>query len=165
MDKQQWSSYQTFGDLLRFLRQRERLSQRDLAAADTLLPADIKVDKIDLVERAQTEWHFLVLSHKLDMQYHSELNDMKERIVKLEAYDQNIWDELKGFWDKVREQVTNRNLMREQQVAAKSATEAGREYLSRSEIREQMRRTLDCLANLHPRQARHQVLPAIDGLW
>ena len=88
--------------------------ERDLAAADTLLPADIKVDKIDLVERAQTEWHFLVLSHKLDMQYHSELNDMKERIVKLEAYDQNIWDELKGFWDKVREQVTSRNLMREQ---------------------------------------------------
>ena len=89
-------------------------TQRDLAAADSLLPDDIKVDKIDLVERAQTEWHFLVLSHKLDMQYHSELNDMKERIAKLEAYDQNIWDELKTFWDKVREQVTSRNLMREQ---------------------------------------------------
>ncbi len=88
--------------------------ERDLAAADTLLPDDIKVDKLDLVQRAQTEWHFLVLSHKLNMLYQSELDAMRDRISKLENYDQGIWDELKGFWDKVREQVTSRNLMREQ---------------------------------------------------
>lgn len=33
MNNPQWQSYSTFGDLLRFLRQRERLSQRDLAIA------------------------------------------------------------------------------------------------------------------------------------
>ncbi len=88
--------------------------ERDLAAADTLLPDDIKVDKLDLVQRAQTEWHFLVLSHKLNMLYQSELDAMRDRISKLENYDQGIWDELKAFWDKVREQVTSRNLMREQ---------------------------------------------------
>ena len=88
--------------------------ERDLAAADTILPDDIKVDKLDLVQRAQTEWHFLVLSHKLNMLYQSELDAMRDRISKLENYDQGIWDELKNFWDKVREQVTSRNLMREQ---------------------------------------------------
>ncbi len=88
--------------------------ERDLAAADTLLPDDIKVDKLDLVQRAQTEWHFLVLSHKLNMLYQSELDAMRDRISKLESYDQGIWDELKTFWDKVREQVASRNLMREQ---------------------------------------------------
>jgi hypothetical protein len=86
--------------------------ERDLTGS--ILPDDLKVDKIDLVQRAQTEWHFLVLSHKLDAAYHSELAEMKDRIAKLENYDQNIWDELKGFWDKVRDQVSNRNLMREQ---------------------------------------------------
>ena len=33
MNNLQWQAYSTFGDLLRFLRQRERMSQRDLAAA------------------------------------------------------------------------------------------------------------------------------------
>ena len=86
--------------------------ERDLTGS--ILPDDLKVDKIDLVQRAQTEWHFLVLSHKLDALYHSELDAMKDRIAKLENYDQNLWDELKGFWDKVRNQVNDRNLMREQ---------------------------------------------------
>jgi hypothetical protein len=86
--------------------------ERDLTGS--ILPDDLKVDKIDLVQRAQTEWHFLVLSHKLDALYHSELDAMKDRIAKLENYDQNLWDELKAFWDKVRNQVNDRNLMREQ---------------------------------------------------
>jgi uncharacterized phage infection (PIP) family protein YhgE len=86
----------------------------DLTASDSLLPNNIKVDKLDIVERAQTEWHFLVLSHKLHAAYRAELADITDRVGQLTDYSQAFWDELKGFWDKVRSQVAERNLLREQ---------------------------------------------------
>ena len=96
-------------------------TERNLTAANGLVPDDIKIDKPDLVQRAQTEWHFLVLSHKLNELYQSELNDMRDRVAKLTAYDQALWDELKNYWEKVREQVSNRNLLREQADSLRDA--------------------------------------------
>lgn len=88
-------------------------SERELTVSDDLLPEELKVERTDVVQRAQTEWHFMVLSTKLNDAYHSELDELKDRVEKLESYDNNVWDELKGFWDKVQTQVRDRNLLRE----------------------------------------------------
>lgn len=88
-------------------------SERELTVSDDLLPEELKVERTDVVQRAQTEWHFMVLSTKLNDAYHSELDELKDRVEKLESYDSNVWDELKGFWDKVQTQVRDRNLLRE----------------------------------------------------
>jgi hypothetical protein len=87
--------------------------ERELSMADSLLPEGLQVERPDLIQRAQTEWHFAVLSAKLHLAYQEELADFKEKVRNLTAYDNATWDSLKGFWDKVQEQSRERNLFRE----------------------------------------------------
>lgn len=87
--------------------------ERPLSITESLLPEDLKVDRGDLIQRAQTEWQFAVLSAKLHAAYQQELADFKEIVGKLNTYDHQIWDNLRTFWDKVQEQARERNLFRE----------------------------------------------------
>ncbi len=96
-------------------------SERELSVSAGLLPEEYKVERDDVVQRAQTEWHFMVLSTKLNDAYSSELGELKDRIEKLEKYDNNIWDELKEFWSKVQGQVRERNLLREHSDSLRDA--------------------------------------------
>jgi len=85
---------------------------RPLTASDPILPDHIKVQRTDVLQRAQSEWHFVVLSAKLKDVYESEIGDFKEKIKELTGYDGGVWEELKGFWGKVQGQIRDRNLFR-----------------------------------------------------
>ncbi|MCE7924028.1 MAG: hypothetical protein DYG98_13300 [Haliscomenobacteraceae bacterium CHB4] len=87
--------------------------ERELSVTENLLPDDLKVERGDVVQRAQTEWHFAVLSSKLYAAYQQELAEFKEKIESLSSYDNKIWQGLKAFWDKVQGQSRERNLFRE----------------------------------------------------
>jgi hypothetical protein len=86
---------------------------KELTITEPLLPEDLKVERADLVQRAQTEWNFIILSTKLHEAYRSELNEIEDKINQLTDYSGEVWESLKGFWNKVQDQVRERNLFRE----------------------------------------------------
>lgn len=93
-----------------------------LSLAESILPETVKVENMDLINRAQSEWQFVVLSSKLYQSYRDELEDLESKIGALETYDSGLWENLKGFWDKVRGQLRERNLSRNHADTLKEKT-------------------------------------------
>ncbi len=81
------------------------MAERELTVTESLLPDDIKVERGDLINRAQTEWHFVVLSSKLAKVYATELEELSNKVKDLKEYSKDSWEELKEFWGKVQQQV------------------------------------------------------------
>lgn len=87
--------------------------ERALSVTEGLLPEGLKPEREDLIQRAQTEWHFVVLSTKLHQAYQEELAELKEKVEKLTEFDNGLWESLRTFWSKVQDQARDRNLFRE----------------------------------------------------
>lgn len=90
-----------------------QIIKQPLTMTDSLLPEEFKVERGDIIQRAQSEWAFVVLSYKLQKTFQSELDSFQERINQAQEFSKPLWEELKGFWEKVQAQVKERNLFRE----------------------------------------------------
>lgn len=86
---------------------------RPLTAADNILPDELKADRPDIIHRAQTEWHFVVLSNKLYHSFLSELEEIKEKIKGTDFYKNQLWEEMKEAWEKIQKNIFDKTLMRE----------------------------------------------------
>ncbi len=86
---------------------------RELTVAGDLLPEDLKVEGDDVLTRAQTEWHYAVLSNKLSQSYQAELSEIEDRIERTTKYESDLWNQLKTFWEKAQNQLRDRTLLRE----------------------------------------------------
>lgn len=97
--------------------------EKPLTASEDILPEGILVEKPDLINRAKTEWHFVVLSKKLYDLYKEELDDLKEKISGLNEFNSEYWDELKQFWSKVQTHIREKNLFRNHVDSLKRRTD------------------------------------------
>ncbi|MEL7160482.1 MAG: hypothetical protein AAFN92_06975 [Bacteroidota bacterium] len=92
----------------------DRVIARELSVTEGLLPDDLKAEQTDMILRAQTEWHFHVLSEKLAQTYKSELAEIEDRIERAGEYSSDLWNQAKKFWQKVQGQLQDKTLLREQ---------------------------------------------------
>jgi chromosome segregation ATPase len=104
--------------------QPHQVIDRPLTMTDSILPEELKVERTDLISRAQAEWHFVVLSSKLYDMYKEELDDIKSKIDSISEYDDKLWQEAKTFWGKVQDQVREQNLFKEHSTTLKEKTNA-----------------------------------------
>lgn len=96
---------------------------KPLTASEDILPEGILVEKPDLINRAKTEWHFVVLSKKLYDLYNGELDDLKDQISDLSEFSSEHWEELKQFWGKVQSHIREKNLFRNHIESLKNKTD------------------------------------------
>jgi hypothetical protein len=90
----------------------------ELTMADGILPDDIRVERSDIIQRAQMEWHFVVLSSN-----YTETLRLNLKIFQIAAngtLDQGVWDELKGLWEGVQKHIYDKNLFRDHSDSLKS---------------------------------------------
>lgn len=88
-------------------------TERELSLTDSLTPEGLTIERADFVQRAQTEWQFIVLSTKLNQAYKSELAELGDKIEQMTHFSGEVFGALKGFWGKVNNQLKDRNLFRE----------------------------------------------------
>lgn len=84
-----------------------------LTVSGALLPEGIKADNPEIIQRAQTQWQFSVLSSRLNESFKSELDLIKDKIEAAKEYSQDHWNELKGVWEKIQVQIKEKNLFGE----------------------------------------------------
>lgn len=85
---------------------------KELTVTESILPEGYELDNPGLLKRSQTEWNFMVMSQKLADLYHQEAEDFKEKIEGLTDFDHAVWESLKTYWNKVNQQIREKNLLR-----------------------------------------------------
>lgn len=95
-----------------------------LTITGSLVPDGYTIERDDILKRAQTEWQFIVLSSRLYRTYQDELQDFKDKFSTLTKFDPVLFDELKGFWSKVQEQVREKNLFKDHADSIRKHTDA-----------------------------------------
>jgi hypothetical protein len=98
--------------------------QMPLSITGSLLPDGFSIERDDILKRAQTEWQFIVLSSRLYKAYRDELEDFKDKYEKLTKFDPALFEDLKGFWGKVQEQVREKNLFKDHADSIRKHTDA-----------------------------------------
>jgi hypothetical protein len=80
---------------------------------ETMLPEEVRVDDIGKARDIEIEWGNLIIQHTLLQGFDSDLNILKEKIVTLEDFSQEVFDECSHFWEKLLEYKKDFNLPNE----------------------------------------------------
>lgn len=68
---------------------------------DTILPEDVKVDRLDVVLQSQHKWGKKLMSSRINQLLSDEVKLLEEKASVVAEYDQSLWDKAKAQWEKI----------------------------------------------------------------
>ncbi|MCC6582501.1 MAG: hypothetical protein IT271_02245 [Chitinophagales bacterium] len=71
------------------------------ANSDTILPEEVKVDRLDVVLQSQHKWGKKLMSSKINQLLTDEVKLLEEKASVVAEYDQSLWDKAKAQWEKI----------------------------------------------------------------
>jgi hypothetical protein len=71
------------------------------ANSDTILPEEVKVDRLDVVLQSQHKWGKKLMSSKINQLLSDEVKLLEEKTSVVAEYDQSLWDKAKAQWEKI----------------------------------------------------------------
>lgn len=71
------------------------------ANSDTILPENMKVDRLDTVLQSQHKWGKKLMSSKINQLLSDEVKLLEEKASVVAEYDQTLWDKAKAQWEKI----------------------------------------------------------------
>ncbi|MFK8055824.1 MAG: hypothetical protein AB8F78_06860 [Saprospiraceae bacterium] len=79
-----------------------------LQASGTIVPDGADVDDKVRIASAEREWPFDIVSAQLRRQFRAEFEELHDVVGNLTAFDEGIFERLKGVWNKVQSELTNK---------------------------------------------------------
>ncbi len=79
----------------------------------SVLPADVRVEKLESIRKLQNEWAYEILAQKTYESFKTELAKLKINIEAASEYKNDLWEQAKSIWDRVL-RLRNDNMMRKQ---------------------------------------------------
>ncbi len=83
------------------------------AATGTIVPEGADIEDKVLVASAEREWPFAVLSSLMSRQFRGELEELREAVNLLDAFDDGMYERIKTTWNKIQVEVSNKALLYE----------------------------------------------------
>lgn len=71
------------------------------ANSDTILPEDVKVERLDIVLQSQHKWGKKLMSSRINQLLTDEVKLLEEKASVVAEYDQSLWDKAKTQWEKI----------------------------------------------------------------
>jgi len=79
-----------------------------LQASGTIVPEGAEVDDKVRVASAEREWPSDIISAQLRRQFRAEFEELHDVVSNLNAFDEGIFERLKGAWNKVQSELSNK---------------------------------------------------------
>ena len=71
------------------------------ANSDSILPLEVKVERLDVVLQSQHKWSKKLMSSKINQLLSDEVKLLEEKASVVAEYDQTLWDKAKAQWEKI----------------------------------------------------------------
>ena len=71
------------------------------ANQDTILPAEVRVEKPEMITQAQALWSKKLMSSRINLMLMEETELLIQKAELADDYDQSLWDKAKQQWDKI----------------------------------------------------------------
>jgi hypothetical protein len=89
------------------------------ANSDSILPEEVKVDRVDIVLQSQHKWGKKLMSSKINQLLTDEVKLLEEKTAVLAEYEQAAWDRAKTQWEKIASYQKKNEISWEQTMVLK----------------------------------------------